>query len=79
MVTIIVTVTSPAKNRFTIENQNIQRILSSYNEHHVSVVFIEDRFRHFQKFDKPPLPKEALSQKALSGVGLGIHNSTAGP
>lgn len=78
-VTIIVTVTSPAKNRFAIENQNTQRILSSYNEHHVSVVFIEDRFRHFQKFDEPPLPKEALSQKALSGVGLGIHNSRAGP
>lgn len=78
-VTIIVTVTSTAKDKFTAENQSIQRILSSFNEHHVSVVFVEDRFKHSKPYHEPPLPEKALSQKALSGVGLGFHDSTAGP
>ena len=77
--TIIVTVTSTAKDKFTAENQSIQRILSSFNEHHVSVVFVEDRFKHSKPYHEPPLPEKALSQKALSGVGLGFHDSTAGP
>ena len=77
--TIIVTVTSTVKDRFTTENQSIQRILSNFNEHHVSVVFTEDRFKHSKLYYEPPLPEEALSQKALSGAGLVFHDSTAGP
>lgn len=71
-VTIIVTVTSPAKDGHVTENQGIQRILSSFKENNVSVVFVEDRIKHLEPFHTPHLPSEALSQKALPGVSLGI-------
>lgn len=63
-VTILVTVTSPAKDGFARENHGIQRLLSSFNENHVSVVFIEDRFNPFQPSSTPLLRREALSKKS---------------